>query len=399
MRKGLKSLVVCVGLVFLISGAQAVVKKADLAVKKGKEVKTSVPAAQVKPSVVEPEEDKLGEYKEEVNLALANLKNSIEKVSSDNSDAKVGGQIFFRWQKYLLNGTATTPNNFDIDRAYIDIKKKLDANVSSRVTLDVARITGAARQNLFDYLKYAYVEMPLNVSSLQFVPYSVTAKLGLQHTMWIDWADKQLGLRWIAKSLLDNESVMSSSDFGVGALGKISIAGMPEIEYQGTLLNGTGYATNESNSSKAIALRLNSAVYQNDWLGTLTAAGFANFEAIDSSLNFGSGNNQFGLALSLQNDYAKVYGEYIGGRKSSSDINGFSLGSVFGLYLKGVNGFVRLDNFNPNVNSTNNLRVKSFYGVTYDWGKDVKLSADVQNSQTGNGTMTSIFYLHSSFSY
>jgi len=123
MRKGLKSLVLFVGLVFLISGAQAVVKKADLSVKNGKEVKTLVPAAQIKPSVVESEENKLVEYKEEVNLALANLKNSIAKVSSDNSDAKVGGLIFFRWQKYLLNGTASTPNNFDIDRAYIDIKK------------------------------------------------------------------------------------------------------------------------------------------------------------------------------------------------------------------------------------------------------------------------------------
>ncbi|MBI5400478.1 hypothetical protein HZB07_07765 [Candidatus Saganbacteria bacterium] len=346
-------------------------------------------------------DEQIADLKEETNKALTELKNQIDKVKADNSDVKVGSTIFFRWQNYNLGGSFTKVSNFDIDRAYLDFKKKIDGNANARVTLDVSRISGAAKQNLFDYLKYAYVEMPVNVSQAQFIPFNLTAKLGLQHTVWIDWADKVLGLRFIAKSLLDNEGVMSSSDFGLGALGKFTLGSLPEVEYQATLLNGTGYATNESNAQKAAGVRLNSTLYSNENAGKIILGVFGHVNDLDTALNLPASAKQAGLGLGYQHELVRAYGEYFKGSKSAKSIMGYSLGGVLnigGLFsvMNGYNLFIRADYYDPDSNVDNNENKKTFYGVTYDWTKDLNLALDIQNSQTGNGAVTSILSFNTS---
>lgn len=295
----------------------------------------------------------------------------------DLNAVKVSSLIFFRWQKYV-SGTGV-PNNFDIDRAYIDFRKNLDKNASARLTLDIARINGASRQNLFDFLKYAYVDMPIN---------GIIGKLGLQQTVWIDWAEKMLSLRYVAKTMLDNESVMSSSDFGIGAAGKFSLSNMPEIEYHTTLLNGPGFATAESNSEKAIGLRLNSTLYSAENSGKVLLGAFANSEYLNGS--------QFGFGLSYQHDMGRFFGEMVTGSKNSKKISGASLGGILNLsFIKNYSIFARIDNFDPDTNVANDERSKLFYGIQYEWSKDIKLALDMQTAKIGNGDTTGIFYLHS----
>lgn len=352
----------------------------------------------------ETEESQLAEMREETNKALADLKSQIDKVKSDNNDVKVSGVVFFNWSKYTANG-GTNVNKFDVTRAYLDFKKKLDAGASMRVTLDVARLPNSSptssSQQLFDYLKYAYVDLPINVGTM---PFSLIGKIGLQHTAWIDWADKQLGLRFIAKSLIDNQSVMSSADFGLGAAGKLLFGGVPEINYHVTALNGTGYSKAETDSGKAVGARFDSRVYAADAVGNFDLGVWANAESVDKNLDLGT-NKQYGLGITYSNTLARVFGETVMGKKSSKDINGISIGTVVNLeplgLLPGWSVFARLDNYDPNTSdsSTNDLQTKSFYGLIYNWGKDVKLALDMQTSKTGSGVETSIFYFHSSISY
>lgn len=334
-------------------------------------------------------EDKDSELKDDMNKGFAALKSQIDAVKKGNSDAKVGATIFFRWQKYLQNGTAATPNNFDIDRAYLDFKKPLSGGASARVTLDVARITGAARQNLFDYLKYAYVELPLDVSSAQVVPWELTAKLGLQHTVWIDWVDKIMDIRFIAKNMFDNEGIMSSSDFGAGVLGKVSLAGLPEVEYHATVINGSGYSTSEGDSKKDLGLRVNSTVADLGEMGKIVVGALANIKGASTG-DLGGTTRQASLLAAWKTENSVLYGEYLKGTK----INGLSIGGKY-QPLPGIWAFYRLDNYDPNAAASGDDRNKSFYGVIYEWSKDVKLSADVQTARTGSGSTTSIFYFHS----
>ena len=314
---------------------------------------------------------------------------AVKRPAVDNS-FKVGGQIFFRWQKYLQNGTV--PNNFDIDRAYFDIGKKLDRGAYGRLTLDAARIPGISRQNLFDYLKYAYVEMPLNRSS---DPLFVAAKLGLHQTVWIDWAEKMLEIRFIAKTLTDNENILSSSDLGASAFGKLSIPAWPAIEYQASVMNGTGYATNESDANKSLSLRLNSTLLENEQLGKFILAAYTNKESIGSSFDLAAGSQQSGIGIGFKHELRNIFFEYIAGTKNNANISGYSIGGVFRVLWPDLQIFARADSYDPDTATDNDTREKSFYGLIYDWSKEVRLSADVQNARVGNGALTSAFYLHS----
>jgi len=412
-----KILIVFLSLCFIASNASyAVQGKAKAVQKKTVKVKTVVKKA-VKPAAVKPApvkvekkvqaedqdkvsiEDQVQDVKDDTNTAISNLKAQVDKLASDNSDIKVGSVIFFRWQKYLSNG-GTNVNNFDIDRAYLDFKKKLDWGASARVTLDVARIstsldTTKSTQNLFDYLKYAYVELPFNVSLLsQFVPFSASAKIGLQHTVWIDWADKMLNLRYIAKSLTDNEGAMTSADFGVGLTGKISPLNMPEVEYHATLLNGSGYKAVDADGKKNIALRLNSTIF-NSPLGGVILGVFGSLNGATPS-NLTGDTNQDGAMLGLKSDSYTFYGELLNG----TGIKGYSVGGIYEV-LPGFKAFARTDEYDPNFNKANDQIDRVFYGMTYDWGKDVKFSVDVQNATGGSaastsaGKTTSVLYVHS----
>jgi hypothetical protein len=209
--------IVCLMMMFLIASSALAVtpaKKKSPEKPAKKAVKVKQKATKQKSTVIEDEKtDETQQLREDTNKAVAELKSQIDSVKADNSDAKVGGVIFFRWAKPASN---TQFNNFDIDRAYVDIRKKLAGGSAMRVTLDVARLTTAmdtakANQHLFDYLKYAYVDVPISLpKQSQIIPFNATAKLGLQHTVWIDWMDKIMDIRFIAKSLVDNKGLMSS---------------------------------------------------------------------------------------------------------------------------------------------------------------------------------------------
>ncbi len=278
--------------------------------------------------------------------------------AENKEDVKISSTIFFRWQN------SQTSSNFDVDRAYLNFTKKLDQGASARVTLDAARI---------NFLKFAYVELPA----------PLTVKLGLQQTVWIDWEDKLLDIRYISKALIDDQGIMPAADFGVALSGKL---GRPAIDYLVTLMNGGGFATSESDAQKALAVRLNAN------LGPVVVGCFGNIESLDGNFNLSASNKQVGLGLGYKNSRLKLLGEGVIGSKNSKDISGLSVGGVIGLVGK-TSVILRYDWLNPDLSAPGNDRTKLIYGLTYDWSADVKLAADVQNTSVGGNSPTSVFYL------
>jgi hypothetical protein len=371
-------------------------------------VKPAEAAPQVTAPETAPAEEKLSDLKDDMNKGFASLKNQIDTVKSDNGDAKIGGVIFSQWSRITQNNTKLVANSFDITRAYLNITKKLDGGSSMRVTLDVKRVSDDVKnQNLFDYLKYAYFETPLNVSALQAVPFNLNAKVGLQQNAWIDWDEGIMGMRYIMKSFLDDEGLMSSADFGVGANGKITPAGLPEIEYNAVLVNGSGYATSETDAKKMLTVRVNSTVYEDPTWGKFIIGVFGNVASLNpSDLTYNGSAKQAGTTVALKGDWGMTYFEYLTGSTGSGStalkIGGYSGQLVINAAPIGVaalNAFYRQDYYQPNTADTSKDINKSFCGLTYDWNKDIKLAADVQNSQTGTGATTSTFYLQTSVSF
>ena len=106
--------------------------------------------------------------------------------------------------------------------------------------------------------------------------------------------------------------------------------------------------------------------------------------------------------MALKGDRGMVYFEYLTGSNSGKKIGGYSGQLVVNAAPIGVaalNAFYRQDYYQPNTASTSTDIKKSFYGLTYDWNKDIKLAADMQSAQTGSGATTTTMYLHTMVSF
>lgn len=144
-------------------------------------------------------------------------------------------------------------NSFRVQRAYLDVKYKINDILSARLTTDAdasvsGTADGAAAFHMF--LKYAYVE-----AKKDFGPVLLSLSGGLIETPVIGLTDKIGDYRWISqnfidnsKQVLNNQSLDNSADFGV----KGSIGIMKYATLTAAFVNGGGYKANESNSYKAI---------------------------------------------------------------------------------------------------------------------------------------------------
>jgi hypothetical protein len=338
----------------------------------------------------------INDLQEDMNKALKEMKTQIDKVKSDNSDAKVSGELRFNYANPQQGSTAV--NGFDLTRAYLTIKKNLSGGASMRMTLDGGRLNGAGAAtgaNLVDFVKYAYIELPLGIPG--GIPLSATAKIGLQHNMWIDWADKIWDNAYIMKQYDDNESIMSSSDFGFGLTGKFSLPVLPEIEYHTTVVNGAGYKSAETNVAKEVGVRLNTELWKDDSIGTVILGAYGNMKnGMDSNVT--TNTTQAGALLALKNDTCgTVYIETLRGATAGRNpITGTSIGGFLNLppELLGIGLLARSDIYNPDTTGTNNELKKTVWGVFWKVGNEVRLAYDVQTMQTGNGATTQIAYVH-----
>jgi len=338
-------------------------------------------------------ESQITDLQENMNKALKDMKVQIDKVKSDNSDAKLSGELRFNYANPQQGSTAL--NGFDVGRAYVTIKKKLDAGASLRFTFDSGRAAGTGTQFQTTYLKYAYIELPIEIP--RGIPISATAKIGLQHNMWIDWADKIWDNAYIMKQYDDNEGIMASSDFGFGLTGKISLPVLPEIEYHTTVLNGAGYKSAETNGAKDMGIRLNTEVFKDENIGTLILGAYGNMtNAMDPNVT--TNTTQAAALLALKNEgVGTVYIEALSGATAARNpIGGTSIGGFLNLPPEFLNvGLLyRSDTYTPDTTGTNNDKKKIVWGVFYKYGNDVRLAYDVQTTQTGTGTTTQVAYVH-----
>jgi hypothetical protein len=283
--------------------------------------------------------------------------------------AAVSGVAYFSWQRGMQNYGSV--NDFDIERVYVNIKNKLSGNASSRVTFDVGRNkdSGGNTDNVLgSYLKYAYVDLN---DVAPDTPADGAIRIGLLPTYWTGYVDGILGIRYVSKCLTDLNGVLKSADFGVGTVGTLNFEGLPAIAFHGSVVNGAGYKSAETNSGKTIGLRLNSEI-----LPGLTVAGGGQVADIDSS---GTGSKLANALVAYKVDILKAYVEYLYGAGQS----GYSLGGIVEV-VPGINVFGRLDNYNPSRAASNDESDRILAGASYDWGKNVKIAADYVSTQYGS---------------
>lgn len=173
-----------------------------------------------------------------------------EKLLFKGLQLKMSGVIFAFWGYDLDNANPDAPspdgaNRFEITRAYINVEPHVSDKIWLRITPDITRVSGTEGNidgNLDLRLKYAYAQFDdVGLKGLSI-------KGGLQQTAYIDFEDSVWGYRVLNNSAYEFFTGNSSSDLGVGAIGK-HLDGL--LEYQLVLSNGEGYTRPERSGRDA----------------------------------------------------------------------------------------------------------------------------------------------------
>lgn len=291
------------------------------------------------------------------------------KTTIENAqDATVGGQVFVYYEKDQKPGS-TTPDQFDINRLYIDIKKNLDNNASLRITTDMANEPTLTNQkNIF--MKYAYFDLK-SISGSE----SINLRVGQQPTFWLGFMD-QAWRRYVQKTMCDYYGLYTSSDLGLAGYGKLNFN---NVEYIATMTNGSGYKSPETNSQKDLALRLNSEIYNNDNNKVISALGlYVKDMPFNQDLNLSVLTKSVDLMGLWQFAYPRkgdLWFEYV----KYSGRSGYSIGGQYN-YLADYYLFGRMDTFDSHSTALVIDQYKLYiFGLEYNYSKNIRFSIDFQN--------------------
>jgi hypothetical protein len=245
---------------------------------------------------------------------------------------RVNGVVYAQFE-YWANDSLAHTNKFDVTRAYVNVLGSFARGVSTRVTADVFRNSGA-NTSLAYRLKYAYVDWkPQPTSAVDF-------RFGLTQTPWIDWEEGLYGFRMQGPVPMDRSGYLTSSDYAISM----------NFQSKDNALNGTV------------------GVYNGEGYGSAPGGRFLDYEARASFRLMPSDDNSSrgGLRVSGYAGLGRV--DVVGGPTRNRFVGMASYKSKL-ILLAGEAGFAKTD--------TVNARVLAGYGVLNVPKSDVVLLARV----------------------
>ncbi len=314
-------------------------------------------------------------------------------ISAGTAETTVHGKLYAGW-KIDRSTFSNGDNAFNISRAYMTIKSKLDSATSLRITTDVRSLDSFDGYSVI--LKYAYIDWNTGGGTGK-----LKIRFGLQPTSYIDKMNKLWGRRYLEKTVGDKNKFLTTSDLGGGFIFSIGEKGKNGIIAL-QILNGTSYTNvEEENEYKDFSAFLQLVPFANseilkgskiqaqfyngvqniDVTGSLTASDFKNdlLSAggllvykkrlyIGGDLNFisrGPGNS---TEADLKSSAISIFGtfKFIKITSESSPLNYFN---IFGRY----------DIYDPNTDAINDQEKLLIAGVEYVPTKGFKVSLNLRN--------------------
>lgn len=141
---------------------------------------------------------------------------------------------------YSTDTDTEISNQFEFQRVYFGLEKKLSNTLSYKFQTDVGRKSDDGRLEV--YLKNAKVDWTTLYG--RFV-------IGLQGMNLFNVQEKTWGYRSIEKSAMDRYKFASSADMGIGYYQKYK-----ELNYSFLITNGAGYKNPEDDSFKKVSAQL-----------------------------------------------------------------------------------------------------------------------------------------------
>ncbi len=144
----------------------------------------------------------------------------------------------------------SSPNKFDIGRAYLTFAGPLGDRVSFRVTTDLKSGSSSFYNGWFIRLKYGFLQYDWSKPTSQGT--SGYARIGMLHTVIVDH-EESFWPRYLASTAVEKFGFMSSADLGV--VGRLSLPNRWG-EIYADVVNGAGYENPENNKYKDYQARV-----------------------------------------------------------------------------------------------------------------------------------------------
>ena len=145
------------------------------------------------------------------------------------------------------------PNKFEIERVYLTFRMPVGEHASIRATSDIFQNTANGFYNGWTVrLKYAYLQYDFLRDIGGMKGFNALGRIGVLHTVLIDHVEG-FWPRYLSQTAVERNGFFSSSDLGVAT----SIS-LPHKfgEVYGTVTNGPGYTSAETDRFKDVAARV-----------------------------------------------------------------------------------------------------------------------------------------------
>ncbi len=272
-------------------------------------------------------------------------------------------------------------NNFDVTRAYVNVLGALPNGVQTRITTDVDGRSAKATQ-LTIRLKYAFVGWTPQGSSL-------TYKMGLFTTPWIDFEEAIWDYRMQGPTLFDRNGFFPSSDFGLGADGSWS---KDAVNMQVGVFDGEGYSGTPGDPGKDIEGRVSFRLASTDQGGRVGGLRLSGYGQVGKE-NGGGSRNRFIGELSYKSKALTLAAEYGSGQDSTGATTPSQTRTALGVY--GVYNLpnskaalvARYDSYDPNTDAaaTNDKVSRIIAGVAYNIAANLRVMLDVDLASLQGG--------------
>ncbi len=300
------------------------------------------------------------------------------EMKSTPSPVKVSGVLFASWGMDLSED-ADYFNAFNIDRAYVRADAKLNDKLSTRVTLDAGResaqtVTVPTGESvvvpedlrLRIFLKHAW---------LAYKPSkAIEIKGGMIDTPFLGFVESYQGLRWTARTFLDDQKLESTTDLGVMASGKHA-DGL--VSWGAGVYNGEFFTNPEVGSGKSLQGRLTVDPLAGE--GAKVTLPITVFVDENLQQDDAPGRLTFAGDVGFAHENLLVSGQVAG--RSSDGVSG--LGQSFQLVPKITDVgylYTRLDRWDPDTATDDDGNMKIIGGLGHDFYEKVGLGVQYERT-------------------
>lgn len=302
---------------------------------------------------------------------------------------KMSGTLYAHYALHLAEGT---PNDFDLDRAYLTAQGTLTPILSTRLTVDADRLKEQTT-TLADgstvvlpqdtktrvYLKNVWLEVDTT--------HEVKVRVGMIDTPWAPFSDQFWGQRYISRSMSDEVKLVSTADLGVGAIGKHA-DGL--VGWHAVIINGEGYSSLEVDAGKTAQARITVDPLAPGDNGTLPLSAFVSY-ALPGTPD-GDGTLVYAASAGVEYGPVTAMAEYIG--KQSADVTGSGFSITLVPHVpKVLNVVARFDLWDADTNVDDDTYTKLIAGVSHDFTPKVSLAAMFERLSLGTAEPSNAIYL------